>query len=82
MAERDRKVSTEDLMTKYVPEWNKADTKDIKVDHIMRHCSGRKPLVEKREYAGDFVVRTHLRILVVVPDVDRRSRLPSPRRGQ
>jgi len=41
VAERDGKVSTNDLMTKYVPEWNKADTKDIKVDHIMRHCSGR-----------------------------------------
>jgi len=41
VAERDGKVSTTDLMTKYVPEWNKADTRNISVDHIMRHCSGR-----------------------------------------
>jgi len=41
VAERDGKVSTNDKMTKYVPEWNKADTANISVDHIMRHCSGR-----------------------------------------
>jgi CubicO group peptidase (beta-lactamase class C family) len=41
-AERDGKLHTTDLMGKYVPEWAKeAKTKDITMEHVMRHCSGR-----------------------------------------
>jgi len=40
-AERDSKLSTTEKMSKYVPEWSKADTANIAMDMIMRHCSGR-----------------------------------------
>jgi len=40
--ERDGKVSTSDLMGKYVPQWaSDSKTKDIQMEHVMRHCSGR-----------------------------------------
>jgi len=40
-AERDRKLSTNDPMYKYIPEWSGNATKGILMDHVMRHCSGR-----------------------------------------
>jgi len=40
-AERDKKLATTDLMTKYVPEWNKPATNNISMETVMRHCSGR-----------------------------------------
>ena len=41
-AERDGKLSTSDLMSKYVPEWGTQEkTKNISMEHVMRHCSGR-----------------------------------------
>jgi len=41
VAERDGKLSTSDLMTKYVPEWKNAQSGNITMENVMRHCSGR-----------------------------------------
>jgi len=40
-AERDGKLSTSDLMTKYVPQWAGGKAANITMEEIMRHCSGR-----------------------------------------
>jgi len=40
-AERDAKLNTSDLMIKYVPEWNNDKSKNITMETVMRHCSGR-----------------------------------------
>jgi len=41
-AERDGKLSTAELMGKYVPQWAaKPETSNITMETVMRHCSGR-----------------------------------------
>jgi CubicO group peptidase (beta-lactamase class C family) len=41
-AERDGKLSTSNLMGKYVPEWARnPKTQNITMEEVMRHCSGR-----------------------------------------
>jgi CubicO group peptidase (beta-lactamase class C family) len=49
-AERDGKLNTSELMTKYVPQWEQPKTANITMEHIMRHCSGRH-----YDAAADFV---------------------------
>jgi len=42
IAERNKSLSTSDLMGKYVPEWAASSkTNTIQMEHVMRHCSGR-----------------------------------------
>jgi len=42
VAERDKNLSTSEVMGKYIPEWAKdAKTNTIQMEHVMRHCSGR-----------------------------------------
>jgi len=41
IAEKEGKLKTTDLMTKYIPEWKGGKSDNITMDEIMRHCSGR-----------------------------------------
>jgi CubicO group peptidase (beta-lactamase class C family) len=41
IAEKEGKLSTTDLMTKYVPEWKGGKSENVTMDQVMRHCSGR-----------------------------------------
>jgi len=41
IAEKDGKLHTTDLMTKYIPEWKNSKSANVTMDMIMRHCSGR-----------------------------------------
>jgi hypothetical protein len=40
-AERDGKLSTSNLMIKYVPEWNNVKSDNITMENVLRHNSGR-----------------------------------------
>jgi len=41
-AERDKKLSTYDVMGKYIPQWaSDTKTRNITMETVMRHCSGR-----------------------------------------